>query len=794
MKLTLNFLFFILGITILSAQNTFKIYGVVQDFHDKTLLKNAKIKLGNRTTLSDEKGQFVLPSVEAGQYTLVVSHSACDDFSQELKVDKDLYLNISLEHHIEEIETVALRGTKKPSGSVVITTLDRKWIDRNATENLGNFLSKASGVSSMKTGNNITKPIIHGLYGSRVSIINDGVKMAEQEWGVEHAPSVEPTAFERISVIKGSGVLKYSGDAVGGVIVLEPKLFPARDSLVGGISLSGISNGRGAKLGVNLAKTWENRWFVKTMGTYQKLGDLAIPKHTLQNTGAEENSFHFSFGHRAFTQGFEVSYSGVNQNFGIFTGSHLGGPEDFYNAMMGGASAYWDNFSYKINNPKQEVSHHLAKIEAYKRFFSLGKLSFQYAFQDNHRKEYDIRRGELNGKASMDLRLTTHQAKLEHLIEREQWQLESGILGTFQNNFPNPATEVRRLIPDYKRYDAGVYSVLSYQPNARWKTEAGIRYDFNRYDVYKYYDNTDWERRYATIFPQFEVSRSGSRILTRPVFNFHNISLNAGVAYQPSQHWNMKLNLSRASRTPNAAELFADGLHHSASIIEQGDLSLRKEEVYQATLSVKAELDVLAGLQWEVNPYIMFSDNFINQLPVGVENTNRGVFMIWNYQQTRARIWGLDADVELKIHQNMKWNSRFSTLRGDDVKHHETMILMMPAQFKNAIEWTVIPKSKLYIRLENETVLKQNRYPIRNIGLTMIENGSVVTKTLDVSTPPAGYSVFHAGAGVDLLQNLSVNFKINNIFNTEYRDYLNRLRFFAPELGRNLILTFNYKF
>lgn len=279
MKLTLNFLFFILGITILSAQNTFKIYGVVQDFHDKTLLKNAKIKLGNRTTLSDEKGQFVLPSVEAGQYTLVVSHSACDDFSQELKVDKDLYLNISLEHHIEEIETVALRGTKKPSGSVVITTLDRKWIDRNATENLGNFLTNASGVSSMKTGNNITKPIIHGLYGSRVSIINDGVKMAEQEWGVEHAPSVEPTAFERISVIKGSGVLKYSGDAVGGVIVLEPKLFPARDSLMGSVSLSGISNGRGAKLGVNLAKTWENRWFVKTMGTYQKLGDLAIPKY-----------------------------------------------------------------------------------------------------------------------------------------------------------------------------------------------------------------------------------------------------------------------------------------------------------------------------------------------------------------------------------------------------------------------------------------------------------------------------------------------------------------------------------
>lgn len=794
MRLTLNIVCFILGLAWYSAQKTFKVYGVVNDFHNKTALKNAKIKMGNRSTLSDEQGKFTILSIPKGEYDLRASHPDCEDFVQRINLDKDIYLHINLEHHIDEIETVALKGVKKSSGSVEIKTLNREVISQNSTENLANLLNQISGVASLKTGNNISKPMIHGLFGSRISIINDGVKMAEQEWGVEHAPSVEPTTFERINVVKGSGILKYAGDAIGGVVVLEPKLFPARDSIMGEVILSGISNGRGVKVGANLAKTWENKWFIRTAGTYQKLGDLYIPNHTLQNTGAESKTFNFAFGKRDFVQGFEVSYSSVNQNFGIFSGSHLGSAADFYNAMNARQSVYLDNFTYRISNPKQEVRHDIAKIEAYKRFYGIGKFTFQYSFQNNHRKEFDIRRGNLNDRPAMDLRLITHQAKLQHLIERERWQLESGIFGALQDNYPNPNTEARRLIPDYYRYDAGAFSVFNYKINEKWKAEAGIRYDFNRYDSYKYYDNNDWERRFANLYPEFEVRTSGSRMLTRPILNFHNISLNAGVEYEPSEYWHFKLNVSRASRTPNAAELFADGLHHSAAIIERGDLRIKKEEAFQTNFSTKTKLDVLDGLQVEVNPYLMLSDNFINQIPTGVENTNRGVFMIWSFQQTKARIFGLDADLELKVNQNLKWNSRFSTLRGDDLFNREPLILMMPTNFKNALEMTIIPNSKLYLRLENEWVMRQNRFPITNLNFNMIENNELVTRVLDVSTPPSAYSIFHFSAGMNLMKNLNVNFRINNVFNTEYRDYLNRLRYFAPELGRNLILTFKYNF
>jgi iron complex outermembrane receptor protein len=41
-----------------------------------------------------------------------------------------------------------------------VKTLDSRAIARNATENLGNLLAGISGVGSLKTGNNISKPII----------------------------------------------------------------------------------------------------------------------------------------------------------------------------------------------------------------------------------------------------------------------------------------------------------------------------------------------------------------------------------------------------------------------------------------------------------------------------------------------------------------------------------------------------------------------------------------------------------------------------------------------------------
>ncbi|SIO48015.1 iron complex outermembrane recepter protein [Epilithonimonas zeae] len=781
------------GLSLVTAQS-YSVEGTVQDFHDKTMLENAVVTLGNSTTKTDKKGRFSFSSISAGSYQLVAKHPLCDDYTENVKVDRDLHLAITLEHHSNEIQGVTLHGSHKTKSSVIMSTLDKTEIERNSTENLGNLLSRITGVSALKTGNNITKPVIRGLYGSRISILNNGVKMAEQEWGVEHAPNVDVNDFEHIDVVKGASALKYGNEGVGGVVVLEPAILPKKDTIMGNIRLSGISNGRGGELGATVLKSWENDWFIKAGGTYRKTGDQYIPHHTLQNTGQEFNSFNFSFGKHSFLQGFDVSYSGTNQEFGIYKGAHLSSPEDFYNAVNFGQPYFLDNFSYDIDNPKQEVAHHIAKVSAYKRFADFGKLTFQYSFQYNRRKEFDIRRGELFNVPSMDLRLITHSASLVHLIERLNWSLESGISGNFQDNFPDPATKARRLIPDYYRYDAGAFSIFKYRFSSKLNAEAAVRYDFSRYDAYKYYDSDKWNDNYANQFSEFFVSESGSRILTRPILDYHNLSANVGLNYKPTQDFEFKLNLSRAERTPNPAELFADGLHHSAAIMEEGNLSIKKETINNVNLSLAGQFDVLKGLHIEANPYLMYSDSFINQIPTGVLNTNRGVFPVESYQQVKARVLGVDMDAELSILDNLKWKSGYSVLRGDDLTNNQPLILMMPARNRNSIEIMLHKPSQFYITLENDNVFRQKRYPIANLPVTFIKDGVERSEIVDFSTPPAAYTSFNATLGANLFKHLNVNFRINNLFNTEYREYLNRLRYYMYEPGRNFVVTLKYNF
>lgn len=52
----------------------------------------------------------------------------------------------------------------------------------------------------------------------------------------------------------------------------------------------------------------------------------------------------------------------------------------------------------------------------------------------------------LKALPALDMELITNQVNINHLLNRDNWSLESGIDGTYQNNYSDPATKARRLI------------------------------------------------------------------------------------------------------------------------------------------------------------------------------------------------------------------------------------------------------------------------------------------------------------------------------------------------------------
>ena len=647
-----------------------------------------------------------------------------------------------------------------------------------------------SGVSSLNTGNTVVKPIINGLHSSRVVIINNGVRMEDQEWGAEHAPNIDINSVGHLTLIKGAGALQYGGDAVGGVIVVEASKVPVKDSLYGKTLFTGASNGRGISLTSQLTKSYQNGWYANLQGTLKRFGDFEAPDYVLSNTGMFEHNASFQVGLNRFNYGIEAYYSVFKNEMGILRASHLGGAQDQIRAINSDRPLIINDFTYQINAPKQDVTHHLSKINGFKRFNNFGKLSFQYDFQRNYRLEFDVRRGEDKDNASLDLKLDTHTLKLDLDSNlSDVIHLKTGLMGQYQNNFVNPDTGVRRLIPDYDKYDLGIYAIADYQLNQKLLLEAGTRFDYTYMNVFKFYRTSFWEsRNYDELFPEIVVEVFNNQILTNPQLNFYNPSVTLGANYFFGEDYKLFFNYSLASRAPNPSELFSEGLHHSASRIELGDLSFQSEIGHKVFLTVQRENKFFS---FSISPFINRIKNFIIIEPTGIQQTIRGNFQVWEYRQSNAKLLGVDIDANYAFTKNFSYKSQFSLVKGYDLIRNEPLINMPPVYTINEIIYQNIKFSNLRITLQSEYVFRQNEYPNNNFEVFIPETETI--EMVDISTPPNAYHLINFNSSIDIKVSkqsiLTLGLGVSNLLNTSYRNYLNRFRYYADDLGRNFLLN-----
>lgn len=768
--------------------------GKVVDFHDGSDLAGATLVVvgTDQTVQTDLDGAFRIDNLCDATYIIQVSHPYCSTKDYTIKINSNTTKTFRLEHHIEELNEAIVIGkafTTK-SQSVDEKLIDVGTLERFSSGSLGDALNSLSGVSSLNTGNAVVKPIINGLHSSRVVVVNHGVVMEDQDWGAEHAPNLDINTAGHITVIKGASALQYSGDAVGGIIVVEPPKVPIVDSLYGKTLLSANTNGRGGVLTSQLTRSFESGWYASVQGTAKRFGDFEAPDYLLSNTGVAEYSAALRAGLNKYTYGFEAYYSLFKSEIGILRASHLGGAQDQFNAINSDRPFVIDDFSYDIEAPRQEVTHHLARLKGFKRFESLGKLSFQYDFQWNKRFEFDIRRGDDRDKASIDLDLKTHTIKLDLDSKlSDALRLKTGITGRFQDNFANPETGVRRLIPDYQSYHFGAYGVADYRINTSLRAELGGRFDYSFIDAMKFYRTSFWESRgYDELFADIVVEEFDNQILVNPKLHFYNASATAGVTYSFAKNYTLFFNYALASRAPNPSELFSEGLHHSASRIELGDLRFDSEIGHKWSLTLKHQSD---RFFFAINPYINVIRDFIVIEPTGIQQTLRGNFQVWEYRQTNARLLGLDVDASYRFTEHLQWNHQWSLVKGRDRSRNTALINMPPVNTVNELVYQNPKINNLRLALKSEYMFEQNEFPDTNFEVFIPETETF--ETVDISTPPEAYHLLHFNSSVDFSLNnrstLTVGLAVNNLFDTSYRNYLNRLRFYADELGRNIRLN-----
>jgi iron complex outermembrane receptor protein len=125
-----------------------------------------------------------------------------------------------------------------------------------------------------------------------------------------------------------------------------------------------------------------------------------------------------------------------------------------------------------------------------------------------------VRRGNFNEIAALDLALTTNAVNIDYKKSLHDWNIKTGVNGSFQNNFANPATGIKPLIPNFNRVEFGTYGIVSYDLSDSFSIDTGLRYDYSRVDAAKFYLKSRWEERgYAAEFADFIVGEEGNQWL-----------------------------------------------------------------------------------------------------------------------------------------------------------------------------------------------------------------------------------------------------------------------------------------
>ena len=111
--------------------------------------------------------------------------------------------------------------------SQAAVVLDGVQLERDLGDNIGATVSRQAGIHSASFGPAVGRPVVNGLSGPRVRIMEDRIDaMDVSVTSGDHAVTVEPALANRVEVLKGPSVLLYGSGAIGGVVDVHTGRIP----------------------------------------------------------------------------------------------------------------------------------------------------------------------------------------------------------------------------------------------------------------------------------------------------------------------------------------------------------------------------------------------------------------------------------------------------------------------------------------------------------------------------------------------------------------------------------------
>lgn len=759
----------------------YQIQGRVVDVRSGEGIAGAMVHLPDirRQTITNEEGKFLFEQVPAGHHILEVNAIGFSIWVQHIELEKDLFLQVSLQPYVTENAGVVITGvgsaTTIRKTPVSMSVIRKQSLLQSAGSNIIEAMSGMPGVSAVTTGPAIAKPIVRGLGANRIVVMQDGVRQEGQQWGDEHGIEIDEATVTGIEVVKGPASLMYGSDALAGVVQFLTQA-PAPEGTIQGQWLNGVQSNSGLLhsnlrlAGQHNGISWGGYFTMKSAQDYRNRLDGRV-----LNSRFSERNFGAQLGvNRA--RGFShLIFSRFNQEPGLVEGDRDGATGNFI--LYGGSPlervATREDFrGRKPLIPRQQVIHDRLVSD---NQWTIGRslLKANLAWQRNQRVEFGNPEDPQEQELFFDLNTLNYTLHWQ-LPAVKEWHTTLGANGMHQQN-TNRGEEL--LIPDYNLFDLGMFAHTR-RYFKRGTLSGGLRYDYRTLQSDDAYEGA--EQKFVAQKKQFT-----------------NVSASLGYSWELDSVLTLKFNVAKGFRAPTIAELTSNGTHEGTNRYEYGTSSLRSERSWQFDAGLELSYDHLqiglSAFYNNISNFIFYQKLLAVNGGDSLVNVDGEDLMAFQFEQRNARLAGLELVFDLHPHPLdwLHWQNSFSWVHGrfdglidPSTAGSDRMPLIPAPRWRSEIradinKWGTNLR-RGYVKIDVDVNAAQNRF----------------FSGFETETATAAYTLVNWGIGSDVVNRknqirFSWHAGITNLFDVAWQSHLSRLKYTDENPVNGRIGVFN---
>lgn len=421
-----------------------------------------------------------------------------------------------------------------------IYVLSGDYLRETQAATLGETLRNLPGVQSTYYSPTASSPVIRGLGGPRVRILQNGLDAGDvSRGGPDHAVTTESSTAEQIEVLRGPATLLYGSGASGGIVNVVDNRIPTRqiDGFEGQVS-AGVGSAANERLGTATLRQGSGNYVLHFDAFKREADDYRVPEFTTPSGELStliENSFTDDLGATigasfVGSRGYiGASYGRLEREYGIPGHSHEHGDDHDH------------DHGHDHGHDHDEHGDIFASMEQ-DRFQILGQLNNPFAGIERinlNLGHTELTHEEIEG-TFVESAFGTKQTELRLTARHNELAGWRGAFGV-----------------QMKREDYNAYGSEAYTPNTRtdlagifWLTERTI-------------ENITFEAGARVEYVELETDNLEA-------LDYTPLSASAGVSYRLNDQLSMSANLAYSERAPQAGELFSNGAHFATRTYEVG--------------------------------------------------------------------------------------------------------------------------------------------------------------------------------------------------------------------------------